>query len=105
MIADAKGKRYEKVLELVLKDKNVDGALVINMLKSTFFEPKDAKVIPKIAKKYPDKPLVDVPSGGEDFTLIYKVLGTTNIPLYNLPEKAVKALKILRIYGRIVKRH
>ncbi|MDQ7032817.1 MAG: CoA-binding protein, partial [Desulfonauticus sp.] len=105
MIADAKAKRYEKVLELILKDKNVDGALVINMLKSTFFEPKDAKVLLKIAEKYPDKPLVDVAAGGEDFTLIYKVLGTTNIPLYNLPEKAVKALRILRIYGKIVKKH
>jgi acyl-CoA synthetase (NDP forming) len=92
------------VLGLVLSDKNVDGVLIINMLKSCFFEPKDAKVIPKITAKYPDKPVVDVPAGGEDFALVYKVLGNTNVPLYNLPEKAVKALKILRIYGKIVEK-
>jgi len=105
MIADATAERYQKVIDLVLKDKNVNGSLVINMLKSTFFEPKDAKVIPKIAAKHPDKPVVDVPAGGEDFALVHKVLGSTNIPLYNLPEKAVKALKVLRIYGKIVEKH
>ena len=105
MIADARADRYEKVLDLVLRDKNVDGVLVINMLKSTFFEPKDAKVIPKVASKYPNKPIVDVPAGGEDFELVYRVLSNTNIPLYNLPDKAVKALKILRDYGKIIGKH
>jgi acyl-CoA synthetase (NDP forming) len=105
MIADARADRYKKVLGLVLADKNVDGVLIINMLKSCFFEPKDAKVIPKIAAKYPDKPVVDVPAGGEDFALVSRVLGSTRIPVYNLPEKAVKALKVLRIYGKIVEKH
>ncbi|MEM3459250.1 MAG: CoA-binding protein [Candidatus Bathyarchaeia archaeon] len=105
MIADARAERYAKVLDLVLADKNVDGVLIINMLKSCFFEPKDAKVIPKIAAKYPGKPVVDVPAGGEDFALVYKVLGNTSIPLYNLPEKAAKALKVLRTYGKILEKH
>jgi len=105
MIADARAERYSQVLELVLADNNVDGALVINMLKSCFFEPEDAEVIKKVAAKYPNKPVVDVPAGGEDFALVYKVLGDTRIPLYNLPEKAVKALKFLRIYGKILEKH
>ncbi|MBS7616130.1 CoA-binding protein [Candidatus Bathyarchaeota archaeon] len=102
IIADARADRYRKVLELVLADRNVDGVLVINMLKSCFLEPKDAKVIPEIASKYMDKPVVDVPAGGEDFELIYKVIGRSTVPLYNLPEKGVKALKVLRLYGKIV---
>jgi len=104
LIADARADRYAKVLELVLTDKNVDGVLVINMLKSTFFEPADAKILPKIAQKHPDKPLVDVPAGGQDFTMVYKALGNSRVPLYNLPDKAVKALKVLREYGRIVQK-
>lgn len=103
-IADARAERYRKVLELVLADENVDGVLIINMLKSCFFEPKDAEVIPEIAAKHPNKPVVDVPAGGEDFELVYKVLGNTNIPLYDLPEKGVKALKVLRVYDKIVKK-
>jgi len=105
MIADARAERYEKVLELVLSDEGVDGVLVINMLKSCFFEPKDAKVIPKVAAKYPNKPIVDLPGSGEDFSLVYKILGNTDIPLYDLPEKAINALKILRVYNKIVEKH
>lgn len=103
LIADARADRFQKVLDLVLADENVDGVLVINMLKSCFFEPEDAKVIPEVAAKHPNKPLVDVPAGGEDFELVYKVIGNSNIPLYNLPEKGVKALKALRLYGKILK--
>jgi acyl-CoA synthetase (NDP forming) len=105
MIADAGAERYEKVLKLVLADHNVDGALVINMLKSTFFEPNDAKAILKAASKYKGKPIVDVPAGGEDFVKVHRVLGRTNIPVYNLPDKAVKALRVLRNYGMIAKKH
>ncbi|MGQ9640668.1 MAG: CoA-binding protein [Candidatus Bathycorpusculaceae bacterium] len=105
IIADARAERYEKVLRLVLSDRNVDGVLVINMLKSCFFEPEDAKVISKVAAKYPKKPVVDVPAGGEDFELVRRVLSKSKIPLYNLPEKAAKALKVLRAYGRIREKH
>jgi acyl-CoA synthetase (NDP forming) len=104
MIADARAERYRKVLELVLADDNVDGVLVINMLKSCFFEPEDAKVIPEVAAKYPNKPVVDVAAGGEDFELVYGVIGESSIPIYNLPEKGVKALKVLRTYGRIIEK-
>ncbi|MBS7636567.1 CoA-binding protein [Candidatus Bathyarchaeota archaeon] len=104
IIADARADRYKKILELVLADKNVDGVLIINMLKSCFFEPEDAKVIPEITAKYPNKPVVDVATGGEDFVLVYRAIGESNIPVYNLPEKGVKVLKILRTYGKILER-
>jgi len=100
LIADARTERYAFVLDKVLSDPNVDGALVINMLKSCFFEPEDAAAVVETSKKYPNKPVVDVPAGGEDFTLVQKVLKDTNIPVYNLPEKAVKALKALRVYDK-----
>ena len=101
LIADARTERYSFVLELVLSDPNVDGVLVINMLKSCFFEPKDAAVIAEVAKKFSGKPVVDVPAGGKDFLLVAKVLQKTNIPVYSLPEKAGKALKALRTYYKI----
>ncbi|MGD0495807.1 MAG: CoA-binding protein [Candidatus Bathyarchaeia archaeon] len=104
LIADAKADRYKKVLELILADKNVDGVLVINMLKSTFFEPKDSRVIPRIASRFPRKPVVDVPAGGADFAKVYEVLGRSSIPLYNLPEKAARALRVLRAYAMIRER-
>jgi acetyltransferase len=105
LIADARSERYEKVLRLVLGDKRVDGALVINMLKSTFFEPKDSKVIEKVALKFPGKPVVDVPAGGEDFAKVFRVLGKSSIPVYNLPEKAACAISALRRYGLVLEKH
>jgi len=104
LIADARAERYSNVLDMVLSDPNVDGVMVINMLKSCFFEAEDALAVAEIAKNHPDKPVVDVPAGGEDFTLVHKVLQNTNIPTYNMPEKAAKALKTLRIYHKIAKR-
>lgn len=105
LIADARAERYSFVLDLVLSDPNVDGVLVINMLKSCFFEAEDAVTIAEIAEKHSGKPVVDVPAGGEDFTLVYKVLRGTSIPVYNLPEKAAKALKTLRTYHKILQRN
>ncbi len=104
LIADARAERYSFVLDLVLSDPNVDGVLVINMLKSCFFEPEDAVAIAEIAKKHSGKPVVDVPAGGEDFTMVYQVLRDTSIPVYNLPEKAVRALKTLRTYHKTVRK-
>ncbi|TET65406.1 hypothetical protein E3J49_01840 [Candidatus Bathyarchaeota archaeon] len=104
LIADARAERYSVVLDMVLSDPNVDGVMVINMLKSCFFEAEDAVAVAETAKRHSDKPVVDVSAGGEDFTLVYKVLQDTNIPTYNMPEKAAKALKALRIYHKITKK-
>jgi len=101
LIADARRERYSYVLDKVLADPNVDGVLVINMLKSCFFEPEDALTIAEAAKNHPNKPVVDVPAGGEDFILVQRVLRDTNLPVYNLPEKAARALKALRLFGKI----
>jgi acyl-CoA synthetase (NDP forming) len=105
IIADARAERYEKILHLILADKNVNGVLVINMLKSSFFKPEDAQVIEKVAAQYPGKPVVDVPAGGEDFSFVHEILGHTNIPLYDLPEKAARTMKFLRDYGNILEKH
>ena len=102
LIADARAERYSFALDVVLSDPNVDGVLVINMLKSCFFEPEDALAIAEITKKHSNKPVVDVPAGGEDFTFVHNVLSDTSVPVYNLPERAAKALKTLRTYHKIL---
>ncbi len=104
LIADARAGRYSYVLDKVLSDHNVDGVMVINMLKSCFFKPEDASPIAETAKKYPDKPIIDVPAGGEDFTLVHAVLQDTNVPTYDLPEKGARVLRALRAYWKIMRR-
>ncbi len=104
LIADARAERYSYVLDKVLSDPNVDGAMVINMLKSCYFKPEDVIAIAETVEKYPKKPVVDVPAGGEDFMLVYKVLRDTNIPVYNLPGKAAKGLHALRTYCKVMEK-
>ncbi len=104
LIADARAERYSIVLDAVLSDPSVDGLMVINMLKSCFFEPEDAIAIAEVAKQHPDKPIVDVPAGGEDFMRILEVLRSTGIPTYNTPEKAARALGALRQHSKIHER-
>lgn len=101
IIADARAHRFKVIIEHVLKDPNVDGVMVINMLKSCFFEPEDAKVLPQVANEF-HKPIVDVPAGAEDFKQVTDVLIDSRIPTYDLPDKAAKALKVLFEYNKIL---
>jgi acetyltransferase len=103
MIADARAERFKFILEQVLADVNVDGVMVINMLKSCFFKPEDAEVLPEVSIKF-DKPIVDVTAGAEDFQLVSDKLIDTPIPVYDLPDKAAKALRVLFEYNLIINR-
>jgi acetyltransferase len=100
IIADARADRYGSILESVLEEDGVNGVLVINMLKSCLTMPEDVRVIAETAKKHPEKPVVDCVPGGEDYMKIRGVLSGTSIPVFNTPEKAVFALKVLRDYGQ-----
>jgi acyl-CoA synthetase (NDP forming) len=104
IIADARADRYKDILESVLPEDEVDGVLVINMLKSCLTVPEDAKVIVQVAKEYPGKPIVDCVPGGEDYDKVRGTLSGTSIPVFNAPEKAVFALKVLSDYGEYLSR-
>ncbi len=101
---DAGVEHYEFVLKEVLADPNVDGILVINMLKPCSLEPKDTSVVAEVARKFKDKPVVDVAMGGENYALVHEVLRNTDVPTYNLPDRAVRALRALYLYGKIRER-
>jgi len=97
---EASAKQYELVLKNVLADSNVDGVMVINMLKSSLLNVDDVRAIAEVLKKF-KKPVVDVAMGGESYVLVHDVLKDTNVPAYDSPERASRALKALRIYGRV----
>lgn len=98
--SDARAEHYKFVLRQVMADQNVDGVMVISMLKSRLLEPEDLKVVVEIARKFKKKPIVNVSMGGEDYTLIYEFLKHENLPVYDTPEKAARVLRALHQYWK-----
>ena len=96
----AKDDRYKFVLEQVLSDHGVDGVVVINELKLSFLEPEDVQAIAEVAEKSKDKPIVSVTVAGESCVLVREVVKDKNVPIFDSPEKAVRALDALRSYGK-----
>jgi len=104
MMAGAGAEHYEFILERVLADPNVDGVMVMNMLKSCLLKPEDVEVVAKVARKSKEKPVVDAVVGGGDHVLVREVLRDKEIPTYDLPEKAARALKALYQYWQVLSR-
>jgi acetyltransferase len=98
VIGDATQERYEKALEAVIKDENVDGALVILTPQSMTNALETAKAIVKIDRKTP-KPILCCFMGIFDVSAGVKVLQENRIPVYRFPEQAAKAFGALYRYS------
>ncbi len=99
---DATVERYQKTLEIVLKDKNVSGVACIALMQIPTLTDEIVDVL-KDCKVF-GKPIT-VCSAGSDYVLERnRKLERLGIPVYPTPERAVKALKVLYEYGKILKR-
>ncbi len=91
----------------MLKDPNVDAAIVIGIMQSPAFDPKGVLKTLSMVREGGgfSKPVVMVAPGGEytekhlkEFERVVKV------PTFKTPEEAAKSLKYLVIWGEILKR-
>ncbi len=94
VIGDATHDRYENALSAVIKDENVDGALVILTPQSMTDALGTAEAVVKIAKST-NKPIVCNFMGIFDVSSGVQLLQNNHIPTYRFPENAAKALGIL----------
>ena len=103
MIASAPIEHYEKCLELVLADENVDIAMVIALPFMGQNHMDIANRIMEIRKNHPDKPIVNVfITNREFFSQISKV--EVNTPFYSYPEPAANAIAKLDAQRRWIER-
>ncbi len=93
IIGDARDDRYRFALETVLKDQNVDSALVL-LCPAAVTEPeKTAQSIVELNKIYSTKPVMAVYMGGKSLKAGKSYLIDHDIPAFTFPEPSVHALE------------
>jgi acetyltransferase len=93
IVGDALSDRYEIAINSALKQKNINGLIVIQSLQIMTESLKNAQAIIRANKKWLKKPIATV-FMGED-RKIPQLLEKNNIPNYSDPLRAVKSFKAL----------
>ncbi|ABK17651.1 acetate--CoA ligase alpha subunit [Syntrophobacter fumaroxidans] len=99
VIGDASQDRYENALGAVIRDANVDGALVILTPQSMTNALGTAEAIVKIAKRS-QKPILCCFMGIIDVSAGVKHLQENGIPVFRFPEHAAQAFAALYRYSK-----
>lgn len=99
VLGDATEERYELVLDECIKDKGNDALIVIALPQTPRLDlNKLAQIIVSAAKKTP-KPVLVVATGSEPTRHFKKNLEERNVPCYDFPSQAVRALNGLVGYS------
>jgi len=103
ILGDAKHDRYEAALKLTLRDKNVDGTIVILTPQAMTDIEEIAVTIGKIAKKS-SKPILACFMGIVDVSAGVTILEKWKVPHYRFPESAARTFAAMSRYTAWVKR-
>jgi len=103
IIGDAAQDRYENALSAVIRDENVDGALVILTPQSMTNALATAEAIVRIASRS-HKPVLCCFMGIIDVSAGVKYLQEHGIPVFKFPENAAKAFGALYRYAKWLNR-
>jgi acetyltransferase len=98
VLGDADPERYKKAVELCMNDKNVDGVLVILTPQAMTSSLDVAKELVKVNKH--EKTLLASWMGEDDVEQGRKILKKGNIPVYRIPENAVRSFMNLYSYSK-----
>ena len=101
IIGDATHERYEAAIRYVLKDENVDGAIVILAPQAMTDILETAEIVPRVTKDV-DKPVLCSFMGIVDVSEGIRYLGQHNIPNYAFPEAAVRSMASMVFYGHLL---
>jgi len=100
ILGDAKADRYRAVLEACLKDKNIDGILIIYTAQADSVEIAKAIVEVCVNEKYHHKTILTSFMGYEKVEEANRILNANGLPTYSTPEQAVKTYLYMYQYKR-----
>jgi len=103
LTADVTDEQYDKALELVNKDPNVDGILCLALFQTPFVTEKLVDIVEKWSK-HGEKPMVVVSIGGTYTQKMIKEMEKRRIAIYPSIWRGVKALRALYERGLYLKR-
>ncbi len=93
---------YSLCTEAVLRDENVDAVIVLLTPQAMTQVSETAQALVESHQKYPQKPMVTVFMGGNSMVYPRIILTEGEIPVFDFPERAVKALA--ELYKYVVRR-
>ncbi|NPA96691.1 MAG: CoA-binding protein [Crenarchaeota archaeon] len=104
VLGDAPADRYEKAIEIVSRDPNVDMIMVIALMQAPAIDPSALLNVLKRAKESTLKPIVFVaPGGGYAYKHLLEVQ-RLGIPSFRDPIEAAKALSYLYTFSNAIDR-
>jgi acetyltransferase len=90
VLGDANSARYKDAISIIAKDKNVDGLLIILTPQSMTDCSKVSEEVVKVSKKYPEKTFLACWMGEAAVFEGRKILDKNNVPVFRLPENAIR---------------
>ncbi|MBU0628015.1 MAG: bifunctional acetate--CoA ligase family protein/GNAT family N-acetyltransferase [Nanoarchaeota archaeon] len=102
VLGDATADRYGKAMEVCLKDKGIDGVLVILTPQAMTDPTAIAKCLVEKSKGF-NKPILASWMGADDVEEGMKLLNKGDIPTFLTPEQAIKSFIYLFNYGKNLK--
>ncbi|MFO8077953.1 MAG: acetate--CoA ligase family protein, partial [Thermoplasmatota archaeon] len=99
IIGDSDEEAYRKTIEVALKDKNIDGIIVISVPQVMANPKKLAENIIDISQSS-TKPILTSFVGEESVQYARQLLNRNNVPTYTTPEEAVESYMYLYHYSR-----
>ncbi len=99
MLGDASPETFAKTLEIVSRDENSDGMLVVTSPQAMTYPTPIAKLVASMPRN-PDKPLIASFMGSHSIAGAEKVLNEANIPTFQFPDTAARVFNYMWQYRR-----
>ncbi len=103
LLSDADPERFAKTIEVLLKDKKVEGILVILTSQMNTDPIATAHAITKSIKRAPKKPILATWMGTDEVSKGRNILSENGIPAFVAPEQGIKSFIYMYNYNRNLK--